>query len=180
MKISRVWAMANKWTFTIKPINELITRYMADTRPWIDPFAGMYSPADIRNDINPRANADYNLDAQEFMKLWNNETVMGVLYDPPYSTRQIEEVYNGHGLENNPTLTSYSSVMKQEINRVLKPGGLVISFGWNSNGCSIYKDRAKRFNQLDKIEVLLVAHGMDKHDTICTIERKIQGALELK
>ena len=151
MKISRVWAMANKWTFTIKPINELIMRYMADTRPWIDPFAGMYSPADIRNDINPRANAEFHLDAREFMQTLDDNSIYGVLYDRPYSTRQIKESYNGHGLENNPTLTSYSSVMKRHINRVLQPGGLVISFGWNSNGCSIYKARAKRFDKLDKI-----------------------------
>ena len=177
MIVERVFAMANRWTFTIKPIKQLIAFYMEDIRPWIDPFAGFNSPAHITNDINPDTKALYHLDAIEFMKEFNDESISGVLYDPPYSKRQIIESYNGHGLDNNPCSTKYKQQMKQEINRVLKPNGCVISFGWNSNGCSIYRQRSKHHTKLEKLHILLVAHGMDKNDTIVTVERKTQEIL---
>ena len=178
MKVERVFAMANRWTFTIRPIRELISLYMGDSSPWVDPFAGHNSPAHITNDINPETETDHHLDAIEFMNLFNNESVMGVLNDPPFSIRQIKDSYNGHGLEQNPCSTKYKQQMKQEINRVLMPSGYVISFGWNSNGCSIYRQRSKHHDQLEKIHILLIAHGMDKNDTIMTVERKIQEKLE--
>jgi hypothetical protein len=48
---------------------------------------------------------------------------------------------------------------------VLKVGGIVLSFGWNTNGIGL----ARGFNIE---EILLVAHGGAKNDTICTVERK--------
>ena len=45
MKITRVWAMPSKDTFTIKPIAELLKRYVGSGLCWIDPFAGENSPA---------------------------------------------------------------------------------------------------------------------------------------
>jgi len=177
LKVERAFAMANRWTFTIKPIRELIVFYMENTGPWIDPFAGFNSPAHITNDINPDTKTMYHLDAIEFMKQFDNESILGVLNDPPYSERQIIESYSGHGLNNNPCSTKYKQQMKQEINRVLRPGGYVISFGWNSNGCSIYRQRSNYHAQLEKIHVLLVAHGMNKNDTIVTVERKVQTTL---
>jgi len=53
MIINRVWAMPNKWTFTIKPIAELLARYVGDGKGWVDPFAGKNSPAELCNDLNP-------------------------------------------------------------------------------------------------------------------------------
>ena len=44
MKIERKWAMPNKWTFTIKPITELLSRYVGDGMGWVDLFAGKNSP----------------------------------------------------------------------------------------------------------------------------------------
>ena len=177
MKIERIFSFANKWTFTIKPIRELITYYMANTRPWIDPFAGKYSPAHIRNDINPQSNAEYHLDALDFMGTIENESVAGVLYDPPYSTNQIKVSYQNHGLQSNPTLRTYQAKMKKEINRVLQPNGIVISCGWNTNGCSTRRDRKNQYNQLEMIHILLVPHGTTKNDTLITVERKIQETL---
>ncbi len=60
--INRFWAMPNKWTFQIKPIAELLTRYVGDGKGWIDPFAGMYSPAEITNDLNPEMKALFHKD----------------------------------------------------------------------------------------------------------------------
>lgn len=43
MRIERVWAMPNKWTFTIKPIKQLLLEEVVDGM-WCDPFAGENSP----------------------------------------------------------------------------------------------------------------------------------------
>ena len=52
-----------------------------------------------------------------------------------------------------------------EISRIVRPGGIVMCFGWNSSG--IGKKRA-----FELIEILLVAHGGIHNDTIITVERK--------
>ena len=67
MKISRTWAMPNKWTFTIKPIKELLKQYVGNGKGWVDPFAGKYSPAEITNDLNPGMPSSFHLRANDFL-----------------------------------------------------------------------------------------------------------------
>ena len=61
--INREWAMPHKNTFSIKPIKELIERYLKGK--WIDPFANdsIFKNQLITNDLNSEYNTDYNLDA---------------------------------------------------------------------------------------------------------------------
>lgn len=49
-------------------------------------------------------------------------------------------------------------------------GGKVISFGWNS--CGIGKTRGFEIER-----ILIVCHGGHHNDTICTVEKKVQGSL---
>ena len=65
------------------------------------------------------------------------------------------------------TQASWRTKHINEISRILRPGGISISFGWNSSG--IGKKRG-----FEIIEILLVAHGGMHNDTICTVERKTQ------
>ena len=67
MEITRVWAMPNRWTFTIKPIKEILEQYV-NGGLWVDPFAGKNSPASLTNDINPERDTDSNMDALEFLR----------------------------------------------------------------------------------------------------------------
>jgi len=171
MKIKRVWAMPNKWTFTIKPIAELLARYVGDGKGWVDPFAGMTSPAEITNDLNENMEAKYNIDALEFMKALSPNYFNGVLFDPPYSITQAKECYNGIGMDKlnvKPTSMKYWGNIKNEIARVVKSDGLAICCGWTSQG--IGKGRG-----FEMLEILLVPHGGSKNDTIVTVERKIQA-----
>ena len=166
MNISRIWAMPNKNTFEIKPIKELIQSEITDGL-WIDPFANRNKMASVTNDLNPEFDTDYHMDALEFLKLFGENTVDGVLYDPPYSPRQITECYQGVGLSttNETTRASFWGNQKKEISRIVKPGGKVISFGWNSGGIGQkYGFEIKR--------ILLVPHGGWHNDTICTVEIK--------
>lgn len=172
MKITRVWAMPNKWTFTIKPIKELIQKYVGDGNGWIDPFAGMNSPAEITNDLNPEIKANYNTDAISFLGLFDSESKQGCLFDPPYSVRQVKECYNHIGINvtQEDTQMSFYSNAKDKIAKIIKPGGIVICCGWSSMGLG--KNRG-----FEIIEILLVPHGGHHNDTIVVVEKKIQNTL---
>jgi len=67
IQIDRVWAMPNKNTFSIKPIHNLIEEEITEGL-WIDPFANENKFATITNDLNPKFNTDYHIDALEFLK----------------------------------------------------------------------------------------------------------------
>jgi len=165
--INRCWAMPNKNTFSIKPIKELILKYLLPDMVSIDPFANSNKMAKITNDLDSDFETDYNMDALDFLKMFEDESVDLIFYDPPYTPRQLSECYKK--LKRSVTASDTSqktwALFKNEINRILKQGGHVLSFGWNSNGAS-------QNMSLKKVEILLVAHGGGKNDTICTVEFK--------
>jgi hypothetical protein len=164
MTIERKWAMANKWTFTIKPITDLLNEEVDDGL-WIDPFSGENSPAQFRNDLNSDIEADSHMDAIAFLESLPNNFCDGVLLDPPYSTRQISEHYKAAGLTVTGWHTSagWQKKIKDEAARVVKPGGKIICFGWNSMGMGLSRN-------FEMTRVLLVPHGGAKNDTIITVE----------
>lgn len=168
MIINRIWAMPNSKTFTIKPIKELLNRYITDDMVVVDPFANESKFGTITNDLNPKFDTNYHLDALDFLKQINDNCADIVLYDPPYSPRQIKECYDGIGITvtADDTKASWRAKHLDEIKRVLKPNGICISFGWNTNG--VGKKRG-----FEIIEILIVPHGGSKNDTLCTVERKV-------
>lgn len=99
--------------------------------------------------------------------MFEDETIDLVLFDPPYSGRQVKECYSrlGKTVTINDTNAGYFTKFKKEISRVLKKGGICISFGWNTNGMG------KKYG-FEVIEVLDVAHGSRHNDTLVTIEVK--------
>lgn len=163
--------MPNKWTFQIKPIAGLLARYVGDGKGWIDPFAGMYSPAEIANDLNINMPTEFHLDALEFLNQLNGEHPVGAIFDPPYSITQARDCYEGIGMDKlkiKPTSMKYWSEVKNKIGELIQIDGLVICCGWSSMGLG----KSRGFKML---EILLVPHGGSKNDTIITVERKIQG-----
>ena len=166
MIMNREWAMPNKNTFSIKPIEELINRYIHGTS--IDPFANESRMATITNDLDPKYNTTHNMDAIDFLKMFDGDSIDTVLFDPPYSPRQVSECYKSLNLTVNmeTTQSSFWSNMKKEIARLTKPNGIVICFGWNSGGIG-------KTLGFELLEVLIVAHGGMHNDTIITVERKI-------
>lgn len=161
MKISRVWAMPNLYTFRVKPIMALLEDYKVGAG-WIDPFAGQHSPAEVTND--DRLPAKYNMDGLEFLKQWQDQSWAGVIFDPPYSVEQALRFYKPkHG--GTAGRAEYWARCKDEIARIIKTGGIAICFGWDSTGIG----KARGF---DLEEVLLVCHGACHNDTIVTVEVK--------
>ena len=169
IKFSRHWEMPNSNTFEITRIKQLIGDYLKPNFLSIDPFANRSRLAKITNDLNPEMRCDYSLDAVEFLKQFKDQSVDFVFYDPPYSLRQVSECYKSVGIEvtTETTQASWKTKHINEIARILKPLGIVMCFGWNSNG--IGKERG-----FEMIEILLVAHGGSHNDTIVTVERKVQ------
>jgi len=174
MKFQRIWAMPNKNTFEIKPIKELLLRYTDVLKNSCDPFANRNRYASLTNDLDPQYETDYNMDALDFLRMITGETLDYVLYDPPYSPRQVSECYKNLGRTVNmqTTQASYWSDQKIEISRIVKVGGHVITCGWNSGGIG-------KKQGFEIIEILLVPHGGWHNDTIVTVEKKVQGYLEL-
>lgn len=167
---SRVWAMSSKHTFTIKPIKKLLSRYINNNTKICDPFAGFNSPATVTNDLNTNAPTTHHMDALDFLKLQENNYFDVVLYDPPYSFRQVKECYSSMGIDKfDPTQTrgDYWAKVKNECARICKVGGLVLCFGWNSGGLGLNRG-------CELVEILLVPHGGGKNDTICTVEIRIK------
>ena len=167
MEFTRAWEMPNSNTYDIKCIRNLIHKYLRPTDESIDPFANKSKIAKVTNDLNPEYDTDYHLDAVDFLKLFENNYADVVLYDPPYSLRQVSECYKNVGIEvtSETTQSSWRTKHINEISRIVKPQGYYISFGWNSNGVG-------KVRGFEIIEILLVAHGGSHNDTICVVEQK--------
>lgn len=172
MDMCREWAMPNKNTFDIPPIKRFIHENIPQSGVVIDPFANSNRIATITNDIDPAFDADYNLDARDFLKMFDDESVDCVLYDPPYSPRQVSESYKKceRTVDMVTTSAKYWAEQKREIGRIVKPGGVVITCSWNSGGVG------KQYG-FEICKILLVAHGGWHNDTIVVKERKMSMQL---
>ena len=148
IRIERVWAMPNKRTFQIPPIKKLIEEEILSNR-WgqlcVDPFP-----------------FEYKEDATTYLQTIE-KTPYG-LFDPPYSPRQLKECYKGKGEYDTKasTWSKWKDLMAEKVTEKC------ISFGWNSGGLG--KNRGFEITR-----ILIVPHGGMHNDTICTVERKING-----
>ena len=175
MKMSRVWAMPNKNTFEIPPIGAFVQKYMRGRGVSIDPFARDCTWATWTNDLNPDTMANYHMDALEFLKMLLGKKVKAdvVIFDPPYSPRQIKECYDGIGLkmgQEDAWRTAGWSKEKDVIAQLLTDKGVFLQFGWNTLGMC-----TKRGFKI--VEIILVCHGAAHNDTICMAERREQMRL---
>lgn len=160
--------MPNGNTFTIKPIKEFVERHIEGCNVIVDPFANSCKLGTITNDLNPEFDTDFHLDARDFMLSLDDSIADAVLYDPPYSITQAAQLYKSYGkekLERGVTNMGYWKDIKDEIARVTKVGGVVLSFGWNTNGIGLCRG-------FEIEDILIVAHGGSKNDTLCVMERK--------
>ena len=113
---------------------------------------------EVRNDVNVERNAQYNLDCVDFVESWEGDQFDTVILDPPYSLRKAKEKYDGK-------YCTRFSLLADKIDRIVKPGGKIISFGYHSTFMG-----AKRGYWLERMCVF--AHGGAQHCTIAIIETK--------
>ena len=173
MKMNRIWAMPNNNTFSIKPIAEFVNKYLSQSNRSIDPFARNYQGATITNDMNPDTLAEYHEKADVFLQQFvGGEPFDLILFDPPYSLRQVKEMYSNMGIEKLTMAETHNigrwTKEKDIIEEIHTPGGYFLHFGWHSNGMG------KKRNYEIK-EILIIAHGSAHNDTICIAEKKLNG-----
>ena len=176
MRINRVRSMPSANTFDIPPIGEMVKRYLRESKVSVDPFARNKRWATYTNDLNPETAADYSMPAKEFLQSLRDKNIVVdlVLFDPPYSRRQVKEVYDSVGIQfMNSDSQYYSSNWRDErtiINDILCVGGHVLSFGWNTSGMG-------SFDYFAAEELLIVCHGGSRYDTLCIAEKKMAHQL---
>ena len=165
--VSREFAMGDPETFSLPPVARLLDRYLAGRKIIVDPFARNSRRGTVTNDLSPATTADYHMLAEEFVEQIAVEAD-AVLFDPPYSPRQISECYQSIGravtAQDTQNARLYKRV-KDGLDKMLKRDGIAICCGWNSMGFGI-----KRGYHM--VELLLVPHGAAHNDTIVTVERK--------
>lgn len=163
MKMSRVWAMPNPDTFDCPPLGAFVRRYLAESRVSADCFARNRRWATHTNDLDPSTTADHHIQAEHFIASLDGADLW--IVDPPYSPRQIKEVYGSIGLtvtmQDTQTAALYRRV-REAINQRAVPGDVALWFGWNSVG---------QCKPWTLIEILLVCHGGAHNDTIATAWR---------
>ena len=155
IKFSRHFEMPTRWTFEMKPVARLIQRYVGDGADWIDPFAGQTSPAELTNDLNPNMPTRFHMKAEDFAKkLANSGRYSGILFDPPYSNRQIKECYESIGLK--VTQEDTQALFQREkklFTPLIQLNGYAICFGWNTNGFG-------KYSGFELKEVMMVYQGI--------------------
>jgi len=177
MLFSRVWAMPNSNTFDIQPINQFVRKYKERFSISIDPFARDNSiGATYSNDLNLKTSSDYHMDAIDFLTMLVNKNIYAdlIIFDPPYSPRQISECYASAGLTCGMKDTQNARLCKEcrdLFKKLSRPGTICLSFGWNSTGMGK--------NLWDILEIMLVCHGGGHNDTICVAQKFIDNQIRL-
>lgn len=158
-------------TFSSPPISLFLDRHIDKNDIVVDCFARNNQIGTFTNDLDPNTTAKYHLDVMSFLQVMVNDGIRAdvIIFDPPYSIRQMKECYSGIGLEllQNDTQRFHWHQEKELCSNILKIDGKFLHFGWNTNGMG-----KKRGFIID--EILLVAHGGAHNDTICMAERKKQ------
>lgn len=166
-RLTLAWSMPSRWTFQMEPVCLFLGRHL---RPVLsaggivlEPFAGKSEWGTHRNDL-----AFGGIDARDWCERLAADGVRAdaVLFDPPYSPRQISECYKSVGKEVTGADTQNAALytaVRNPLAKMLKPGGIALSFGWQSSGFGC---------GWPTHEVLLVRHGGAHNDTICVCQEK--------
>ena len=131
----------------------------------LDPFARNCEVFSITNDIDKNTSAKFHLDALVFMEKFASlepNKIDLIWFDPPFSSRQSNEIYDGH--VNVYTDPSYMKNLYATIPRLLDKDGLFVRWGYNTNNpCP----------DILKLEtVFIFPQGANKNDVLVSIFRR--------
>ena len=145
-----------------------------------DPFAResftTQLPNCITNDLNQDFNTDFNLEFKEFAYTIQERgfSIDLLLFDPPYSLRQLKDCYDGVGkdLELWQTQNMWK-VGKDVLASMMPVGSYAISLGWTTAGFG-----KNRGFEKTEIHVFEQAAREDRYSLLVTVERKVQHTLK--
>ena len=147
-KITRLFSLPNKQPYKISHVKKIFKKYVYGHTLDLFPFP-------------------YQQDALITIRNCKTESLDAITLDPPYSNYQLKKQYEDKGIAMITANRSYFAKLSEEIKRTMKPGGYLISLGWNS----------KRLAGFEFQEIILINHGSNHNDTILTVQRKINGSL---
>ena len=167
--------MSIAFTYLRQPLNRY-TFKAPKTKAWVEEqckgkyvlnlFAGptrLMGCIEVANDIDPTVPCTlFRMDALDCAKHFRErgELFDVILLDPPYSYRKSMELYNGH---KNSRFKQLLDVLPD----ILTSSGCVITFGYHSRVMGASRGFRIR-------EICLISHGGAQHDTIATVEMRIQ------
>jgi hypothetical protein len=151
-----------RWTFEYEPAREFVENRLHGRV--LNACAGKtkldHDGEVVRNDLNPERDADLHVD----------HFVPGefdvVVFDPPFDDTQADDKYDG--LRADSLLEAF-----EEFQKLVRPHGRVITFGWNSWGMS-------SIDAFDREETVLLQRGPCLRDVIVTVDRRTNGSIRLK
>jgi hypothetical protein len=159
--IERIFEMPRKWTFQMPKLRSWVESRLEGRV--LNLFGGVTKltpPAGgavVTNDLY-LPEADYQRDACDLTQWLDSEHEFDtVVFDPPYSDFQAVKTY---GVKKAQKVTHARDVVEY----VLRPGGRVISLGFNSTGMSASRGFVKE-------EILLVNCGGSHNDILVVSER---------
>jgi hypothetical protein len=119
----------DRWTFGAQKIRDWVESQL-DGRV-LNACAGKtqltHDGSIVRNDINPKIDADYHVDVRDLPAVLEPESFDVIVLDPPFSERQSATTYDRKD-DTLPTVTELARV----VDALLKPGGRVIRLGYTT------------------------------------------------
>lgn len=118
----------NQWTFEADKIREWVSNLCAGRvlNTCTGPTRLDYDGPVVTNDIDPDIEADLHVDVSRIDDHIEPASIDTIVHDPPFTDRQAEVTY---GAESDPR---YGAKTKTALDRVLKPGGRIIQFGYQT------------------------------------------------
>ncbi len=168
LRIERTWAMPSKNTLDIKPIKNWAKKYLDKSTVSADPFALNCQLTTYTNDLNPNSKARFHMKACDFLMQEGPNTSDLIIFDPPYSLRQVKECYENYadGFSHKDSQNAIRWTKERDIIKLQQhKWNVVLSFGWTSTCMG-----KKRGYEIDSI--LLCSHGPAHNDTLCVAEIK--------
>ncbi|WP_248515968.1 hypothetical protein [Salinarchaeum laminariae] len=157
--------MLSRWTFQYTPARQFVERRLEGRV--LNACAGKtklnHDGEIVRNDLNPERDADHYLDVVELPEHFEPRSFDTIVFDPPFDQKQAEEKYDGlHASDVYGALEGFE--------KLVRPGGAVICFGWNSWGM-------RSFGAFEREDTYLFQRGPIHRDVIATIDRRTSSSL---
>lgn len=162
LHIERWFEVPRKWTFQMPKVRKWIEARL--TGDVLNLFGGVtrltYDGAILYNDLNVDLPADYRRDAYDLSQ-WADtaDRFDTVIFDPPYTAFQAVRTYGSKKAQE-------VSHARDVVELVLKPGGRVLSLGFNSTGMSESRGFVKD-------AIALVNCGASHNDIIIVSEHRL-------
>ncbi|GGL73685.1 hypothetical protein [Halocalculus aciditolerans] len=157
--------MLERWTFEYVPARRLVEKNLRGRV--LNACAGKttlnHDGEIIRNDLNPDRDADTHHDVATIAQHFGPQSFDTIVFDPPFDEKQAETKYDGlHASD------MYAAL--GQFNELVRPGGVVLTFGWNSWGM-------RSFPAFEREETVLLQRGPIHRDVIVTVDRRTSASL---